>query len=177
MSLFISLSSTSRIFCILVSPGPGYSGSGCLAACWAVCYIRQGDRIVIRDSGRPGDPVLFYKNGKTVPVDRLDKIIGGAQVQAHGLIVNDRDHNDRNLRQLGIALEPIQNSPSIAVRHDTSRVISSGRTCLARRIPSSPFAAATTWKSSFVRKRVIRSRTDGSSSITRIVSKPVLVSV
>src|SRR5256885_1633150 len=43
-------------------------------------------------------------------------------------------------------------------------------------MPSSPFAAATTRKSSLVRKRDIRSRTDGSSSITRIVSKPVLVS-
>ena len=61
--------------------------------------------MVVRDGGRSSAPVLFNKNCQAVPVDRLDKIIGGAQVQAHGLIVNDGDHNDRNPRQLGIALE------------------------------------------------------------------------
>src|SRR6266446_9279221 len=119
MSLFISLSSTSKIFGILISPGSGNSGSGCLAPHHlAVFYIsRKGDRSSVRDRG-PSDPVLFYKNCETIPLNRLDKIIGGAQVQAPGLVVHDGDHNHRNLRQFGISLEPIQKCPSIAFRHD-----------------------------------------------------------
>src|SRR5260370_28012796 len=118
MSLFISLSSTSKIFGILVSPSPGNSGSGCLTACLTLCYIRKGDGIGVRDSGRTSEPVLFYKNCKAVPLDRLDEIIGGAQVQAPGLVVHDGNHNHRNFRQFRITLEPIQNGPSIAFRHD-----------------------------------------------------------
>src|SRR6266851_274124 len=119
MSLFISLSSTSKIFGILISPGSGNSGSGCLGPHHlAVFYIRRkGDRSAVRDRG-PGDPVLFYKNCETVPLNRLDKIVGGAQVQAPGLVVHDGDHNHRNLRQFRITLEPIENGPSVTFRHD-----------------------------------------------------------
>src|SRR5713101_3950003 len=117
MSLFISLSSTSRIFGILISPVPGNPGSGCLAPHLAVSNIRKGDRIGVRDSG-PSNPVLFYKNCETVPLNRLDKIIGGAQVQAPGLVVHYGDHNHRNVRQFRITLEPIQKGPSVTFRHD-----------------------------------------------------------
>src|SRR5260370_4671818 len=102
MSLFISLSSTSKIFGILISPSPGNLGSGYLAARLAVCYISKGDRIGVRDSGRPSDPVLFYKNCETVPLDRLDKITGGAQVQATRLVVHAGNHNNRHLRPFRI---------------------------------------------------------------------------
>src|SRR6266581_3791891 len=52
----------------------------------------------------------------------------------------------------------------------TSNVITNGLASRASRRPSSPLAAATARKPSLVRKRDIRSRTAGSSSITRIVS-------
>src|SRR6266481_5846405 len=119
MSLFISLSSTSKIFGILISPASGNSRSGCLGPHHlAVFYIRRkGDRSGVGDSG-PSDPVLFYKNCETVPLNRLDKIIGGAQVQAPGLVVHYGDHNHRNVGQFRITLEPIQKRPSVTVRHD-----------------------------------------------------------
>src|SRR5713226_1064297 len=118
MSRFISLSSTSKIFGILISPSPGNLGSGCLAARLAFCHISKRDRIGVRDSRRASDPVLFYENCEAVPLDRLDKIIGGAQVQAPGLVVHDGNHNHRNLRQFRITLEPIENGPSVTFRHD-----------------------------------------------------------
>src|SRR6267154_6455660 len=119
MSLFISLSSTSKIFGILISPGSGNSGSGRLGPHHlAVFYIRRkGDRSGVRDRG-PGNPVLFHKNGETVPLNRLDKIIGRAQVQAPGLVVHNGDHNHRNLGQFRITLEPAEKGPSITFRHD-----------------------------------------------------------
>jgi hypothetical protein len=42
--------------------------------------------------------MLFYKDRKTVAVDRLDKVIGGPQIKAHGFIVDNGDHDDRDLR-------------------------------------------------------------------------------
>src|SRR6266403_1974874 len=105
MSLFISLSSTSKIFGILISPGSGNSASGCLAAGLAIIFhVTNGDGSGVRDRG-PSDPVLFYQNCETVPLNRLDEIIGGAQVEAPGLVVHDGDHNHRNLRQFRITLE------------------------------------------------------------------------
>ena len=62
--------------------------------------------------------MLFYKIGETVPVDRFDKVIGGAQIHAPGLIVHNGNHNHRNLRQFRITLELVQNRPPIPVRHD-----------------------------------------------------------
>jgi len=58
---------------MLISPDPGNLGSGGLVARLAVSYISKGDRASVRDSGRPSDPVLFYKNCETVPLDRLDR--------------------------------------------------------------------------------------------------------
>src|SRR6266478_6065256 len=119
MSLFISLSSTSKIFGMLISPAPGNSGSCCLGPHHlAVFYIRRkGDRSGIRDNG-PGNPVLFYKNCEAVPLNRLDEIVGGAQIQAPGLVVHNGDHNHRNLRQFRIILEPMEKGPSVTSRHD-----------------------------------------------------------
>src|SRR6266403_1546696 len=119
MSLFISLSSTNKIFGILISPGSGNSGSGCLGPPHlAVFYIRRkGDPSGVSGSG-PSDPVLFYKNCEAVPLNRLDKIIGGAQAQAPGFVIHNGDHNHWNLRQFRITLEPIQKGPSIAFGHD-----------------------------------------------------------
>src|SRR5882724_8890249 len=119
MSLFISLSSTTKLFGILISPPSGNSWSSCIVRHHLpVFYIRRKwDRSGIRDNGA-GDPVLFYKNCEAIPLNRLDKIIGGAQVQAPGLVVHDGDHNHRNLRQFRIALEPIEKGPSITFRHD-----------------------------------------------------------
>src|SRR5260370_7802594 len=96
MSLFSSLSSTSKLFGILVSPSPGNSGSGCLTACLALCYIRKGGGIGVRDSGRTSDPVLFYKNCKAVPLDRLDEIIAAPQVQTPPLTFHAGTTNTPN---------------------------------------------------------------------------------
>src|SRR5258708_28281656 len=99
MSLFISLSSTSKIFGILISPSPGNPGSGCLAARLAVCHISKRGRISVRDSRRASEPVLLHENCETVPLDRLYKIIGGAQGKTPRLVVHGRNHSHCNLRQ------------------------------------------------------------------------------
>src|SRR5207245_4785719 len=104
MSRFISLSSTSRIFGMSVSPSLRNPSSDSLAAGWTFRNIGEGDRISVRDRSAR-NPVFFYKNCKTVAIDRFDKIIGSAHVQAHRFIVDDGDHNDGNISQLGIALE------------------------------------------------------------------------
>jgi len=62
--------------------------------------------------------MLFYKVGKTVAINRLDKIIRGPQIKAHRFIVDNRDHDDRNFRQCGIALQFLEHCPAIAVRHN-----------------------------------------------------------
>src|SRR5260370_6684807 len=97
MSLFISLSSTSKIFGILISPSPGNPGSGCLAARQAVCHISKRGRIGVRDIRRASEPVLFYENFGTVALDLLNKVIGGAQFLAPGLVISDVNHNHLNL--------------------------------------------------------------------------------
>src|SRR5260370_39000387 len=116
MSRFISLSSTSRIFGMSVSPSLGNPTSDSLAAGWTLCNIGKWDRTGVRDSRRASDTVLLYKNSKTVPVDRLDKIIRGSHVQAHGLIVDDGGPNSPNLRQLGMTLELAYTAPSVPAR-------------------------------------------------------------
>src|SRR5260370_41381151 len=122
MTGFISLSSTSKIFGMLISASPGSSGSRGLLGWLTICgYITKGGRIAVRDSGRSCDPVLFYKDCQTVTLDRLDKIIGGAQVQSPGLVIHDGDHDHRYLRQVRVILQPIQNSPPIAFKHDNVR--------------------------------------------------------
>src|SRR5713226_2382356 len=104
---------------MLISPSPGSSGSSCLLGWLTICcYITKGGRIAVRDSGTSCDPVLFYKDCQTVTLDRLNKVIGGAQVQPPSLVVHDSDHDYRNLRQVRVILQPVQNGPPIAFGHD-----------------------------------------------------------
>src|SRR6267378_7219603 len=101
MSRFISLSSTNKIFGMInLSGGSPFR----LPPTWLrVCY--KGGCSAPRDRGRATGAMLFYKVRKTVAVDRLDKVIGGPQIKAHGFIVDNGDHDDRDLRQCGIALQ------------------------------------------------------------------------
>src|ERR1700739_3605541 len=100
MSLFISLSSTSKIFGMLVSPALGGSGSNRHLPCLAVCYVRYGGRIVLGDSRSSCASVFFHEDGEPVTLDRFDQVIGGSQVQPPGLVVHDGNHDYRSLRQL-----------------------------------------------------------------------------
>src|SRR6059036_3163483 len=96
MSLFISLSSTSKIFGILISPASGYLCFCRLTARRTLSHMGKGGRINVRDTGRSSDSVLFYKDSKAVPLDWLNQIIRGAQVNAPGLVVHDGHHDHGN---------------------------------------------------------------------------------
>jgi len=148
-----------RIFGMLISPSPGCSGSsGLLGWLTICCYITKGGRIGVRDSGRSRDPVLFYKDCQTVTLNRLDKIIGGAQVQSPGLVI----HHVTMITGISAKSESFFSLfRTVHPSHSgmtTSRVISSGRSFLARRKPSSPFARHS--RIQFRQERDIKSRTE-----------------
>src|SRR5258705_658661 len=114
MSRFISLSSTNKIFGMInLSRGSPFRLP---PTCLRVCY--KGGCSAPRDRARAASAMLFYKDGKTVAINRLDKIIRGPQIKAQGFIVDNRDHDDRNFHQCGIALQFLDHCPAVAVRHN-----------------------------------------------------------
>src|SRR2546423_2915222 len=118
MSLFISLSSTSKIFGMLVSPAFGYLGFCRLKTRRTLSRIGKGGLISVRDCGRSSISVLFYQDSKTVSLDWLDQVIRGAQIHATGLVIHDGHHNHRNFGEFLIALQPVQHCPSVTFGHD-----------------------------------------------------------
>src|SRR5260221_3241670 len=105
MSLFISLSSTSKIFGILISPASGYLGFCRLTTRRTLSHIGKGGRISVRDCGRSSDSVLFYQDSKTVPLDWLDQEIPGVPSHATGLLIHQGCHDPRHFFEVLVALQ------------------------------------------------------------------------
>src|SRR5258707_6223758 len=103
MSLFISLSSTSKIFGMLISPASGYLGFCRLTTRRTFSRIGKGGRISVRDTGRSSDSVLFYQDSKTVPLDWLDPAIRSGQIHVACLVIHDWHHNHPKLGAVLIA--------------------------------------------------------------------------
>src|SRR5256885_16402283 len=103
MSLFISLSSTTKFSGMLISPASGSLGFCRLTTRRTLSRIGKGGRVSVRDTGRSSDSVLFYQDSKTVPLDWLDQVIRGAQIHATGLVIHDGHHNHRNFGEIGRA--------------------------------------------------------------------------
>src|SRR5581483_833141 len=55
---------------------------------------------------------------QTVTIHRLDQVVGCTEIKSHCLVIDHRDHNDRNLCELGIGLQLAQDAPAIALRHN-----------------------------------------------------------
>ncbi len=54
------------------------------------------------------DTILLDQDRESVPIDGLDEIAGGTQMYAHGLIVDDGDHDYRYFRQSGVRFELLE---------------------------------------------------------------------
>jgi hypothetical protein len=51
-------------------------------------------------------------------VDRLGEIAGCAKGNAPAVLIHDRDHDDRNVGQLGVLPQSRQHRPAVEVGHD-----------------------------------------------------------
>src|SRR6267378_1740323 len=116
MSRFISLSSTSKsLGMINVSGGtPALTSSLCFWWCERETGVVMVSVVIDERAIR----CFSIRTCKTVAVNRLDEIVRSSQVQAHGLVVHDRNHNHRDLGQFRVCLQPAEHRPAIAVGHD-----------------------------------------------------------
>ena len=114
----------------------------------------------------------FEHRHQALAVDRLGEVVGGAQRVAQVPVVDDRQHDDGDVGDLGVGLERRQHRPAVHpghhhVQRDRVRPQLAGQSqaLLAAGRGDDPEAF-------LVRKRRIRSRTAASSSITSTVPTP-----
>src|SRR5437870_10824421 len=62
--------------------------------------------------------MFFYEGRKPFAINRLDQVVGSAQLKTQRLVVHNGYHNDRNFGQLRFLFELVQNRPAVAVWHD-----------------------------------------------------------
>src|SRR6267378_7114271 len=136
MSRFISLSSTSKsLGMINVSGGtPALTSSLCFWWCERETGVVMVSVVIDERAIR----CFSIRTCKTVAVNRLDEIVRSAQVQAHGLVVHDRNHNHRDLGQFRVCLQPAEHRPAIAVGHDDVQLMYVAPDCRGRESDSLP---------------------------------------
>jgi hypothetical protein len=61
---------------------------------------------------------MALKDGpELATVNRFDQLVCGAKSVAAGLLIHDREHDDRNLGQLGVALQRSEHPPAVQLWH------------------------------------------------------------
>ena len=79
--------------------------------------------VVLDDQDRPfaADQAMDQRR-QPRPVDRLGQDIDGAERKADAAVRNDRDHDHRNVAQIGVGLERAQHLPAVGLgHHDVER--------------------------------------------------------
>jgi len=74
-------------------------------------------RVVVDDEHGQAPPVLGEHGHQPLALDRLREIVGGAERVAQVLVVDDREHDYRNVRERGIGLERRQDRPPVQPGH------------------------------------------------------------
>jgi len=115
--------------------------------------------IVVHDEDGKVAPVLFERRHQPLAVDRLGEIVGGAKRVAQVLVVDDREHDNRDVGDVRVGLERRQDRPAVHSRHHD---VQGDR--VRPQLPRLSQAFLTTVRGdnrnpSLVRKRCIRSRT------------------